>query len=328
MNKFLIKNCIKSDFFDKTFKIISLLSATLIILLLGSFLLQLLVLGADSIKTFGFGFLISKDWDPVKNIYGALPAICGTFITTILSLAIAIPLSFCIAIYLVEIAPKTVSSVLSVTINMLAAIPSIIYGIWGIFVVAPLMQQKIIPFINQAINFLIANVINKISTLCGGSELQFIDTQVNSGCNLLTASLILSIMILPFICAIMQDIFRLVSPLVKEAAYGSGATTFEVSRKITLRSGLNGVVGACFLGLGRAVGETMAVLYVVGNVQQVSASLYEGGTTISATLANNFAEASGLFKSSLFELGFILLVMTFIIQLISKLFVKYVIKTM
>lgn len=293
---------------DIVFERLTMVCATGIIVLMAGFFLQLLWHSLPALKEFGVGFLFSTAWDPVRNQYGAAGAVYGTLITTAIALLIAVPLSFIIALFLVELAPPWMGGLMSHALDLLAAIPSIIYGMWGLFVLIPIMQNYVQPFIGKTLGL-------KSLPIFSGEP---------SGSGYLTGGLILALMILPFICAVMRDVFKMVPRVVKEAAYGIGCTTTEVSCKITLRYGLQGMLGAVFLGLGRAVGETMALLYVIGNAPEISASLFAPGTTIAATLANNFAEANGLFKSALFELGLILLCITFVIQVAAQLWLNRV----
>jgi len=276
--------------------------AMLIIVMMAAFFLQLLWHSIPAIRTFGVKFLFSTEWDPVRNQYGAAAAIYGTLVTTGIAILIAVPLSFIIALFLVELAPPWLGTAMSHGLDLLAAIPSIIFGMWGLFVFIPIMQNYVQPFIANTLHL-------KFIPLFGGDC---------SGSGYMTGGLVLALMILPFICAVMRDVFRMVPQVMKEAAYGIGCTTVEVSWKVTLRYGMQGMLGAIFLGLGRAVGETMALLYVIGNYPAISKSLFAPGTTIAAMLANNFAEAGGVFKSALFELGLILLCITFMIQVAAQ----------
>lgn len=287
---------------ETLFEKLTMCCAATVILMMTAFFLQLLWHSLPAMREFGVRFLFSTDWDPVRNRYGAAPAIYGSLVTTAIAVLIAVPLSYIIALFLVELAPPWLGSIMSHALDLLAAIPSIIYGMWGLFVFIPAMQNYVQPFLANTLQL-------KHIPLFSGDM---------SGSGYLTGGLILALMILPFICAVMRDVFRMVPRVMKEAAYGLGCTTAEVSWKITLRYGLQGMLGAVFLGLGRAVGETMALLYVIGNYPAISKSLFAPGTTIAATLANNFAEASGLFKSALFELGLILLCITFLIQVVAQ----------
>lgn len=272
----------------------------MVLMLLAGILIQLFYYAMPSIRQFGFKFLISSNWDPVNNIYGALPAITGTLLTTAIALIIAVPISFIVAMYLVENASPYIAAPISYALDLLAAIPSIVYGMWGLFVFVPFMQSCV----------------------------KYISGREYNGFGFLTGGIILALMILPFICAIMRDVFKLVPPVLKEAAYGAGGTDWEVTYDITMKYGARGLLGAIFLGLGRAVGETMAVLFVIGNIQAIPKSLLSGGTTIAATLANNFGEAEGILKSSLFELGLILLLMSLGIQILAQLWLNNVSRQM
>ncbi|MDO4570067.1 MAG: phosphate ABC transporter permease subunit PstC [Planctomycetia bacterium] len=273
---------------DVIFYWLTLMSASLIGLLMVGFFVQMLFSSHAAWAKFGLGFLTSSEWDPVKEDFGALSCILGTLITTLIALAIAVPLAFVSALFIVD-APPFLGRILSQAIDLLAAIPSVIYGMWGLFVLCPIMQslfQPIFPDYN--------------------------------GFGYLTAGLILSLMILPYICAVMRDVFRMTPPMLRESAFGLGCTRWETARDIVLRYGLRGVLGGIFVGLGRALGETMAVLFVIGNVMKAPESLMSSGATIAATLANNFAEAEGVQKSALFALGLILLAMSFGIQIVAQ----------
>jgi phosphate transport system permease protein len=291
---------------DAVFKFITVISAFIVIALMAGFFFQLLWHSLPSIQKFGIPFLYSDQWDPVRNEYGAASAIYGTLVTTVIAMVIAVPLSFVIAMFLVELAHPLISKVMGQAIDLLAAIPSIIFGMWGLFIFVPFMQNYIQPFLADVLHL---KSIPFIGELFRGPKMGF---------GMITAGVVLALMILPFISAVMRDVFRMVPHVVKESAYGCGATTWEVTVDVTMKYGLQGLIGAVFLGLGRAIGETMAVLFIIGNCPKVSASLFAPGTTISATLANNFAEAGGIFKNVLFELGLILLVITFLIQVAAQ----------
>ncbi len=298
----------RSDFKDIAFKALSYGSAALVILLMVGFFVQLLIHSEPAISKFGLKFIWTDNWDPVKLEFGAASAIYGTVVTTVIAMALAVPTSFLIAMFLVELAPPTLSKIIGQAIDLLAAVPSIIYGMWGLFVFIPFMQTTFQPFLAETLHL---------------DVLPFFKG-VPMGFGLLTAGIVLAFMILPFISAVMRDVFRMVPPVVKESAYGTGATTWEVTTDVTMRYGLQGLLGAVFLGLGRAIGETMAVLFIIGNTPEISASLFSSGTTISAILANKFAEAEGIYKSVLFELGLILLVITFAIQIFAQLWLNKV----
>ncbi len=286
---------------DTIFKAICYGCAALAALLMLAFFIQLAVSGADAWRIFGPGFLISSEWDPAADRYGALPAVTGTLLTTLIALLIALPLAFSAALYLVDARP-TIGGIMSQAIDLLAAIPSVIYGMWGLFVLAPLMQRHVQPFL-----------VNKLHL----DALPFVSDSYN-GFGILTAGIILSIMILPYICAVMRDVFRMTPAVLRESAYGIGCTGYEVAKDIVLRYGVRGIMGGVFIGLGRALGETMAVLFVIGNLTSMPHGIFDSATTISATLANNFAEADGLQRSALFALGMILLAMSFGIQVLAQ----------
>ena len=306
------KQLISPDAADQLFKITTAVCALLAVAVMTGLFIQLSWSSIPAIKTFGLNFLFSSEWDPVKNLYGALPAIAGTLVTTAIAVIIAVPLSFIVAMFLVETAPPALSHTLSHAIDLLAAIPSIIYGMWGLFIFVPFMQTYVQPFLANTLHL---------------GAIPFFGGEYN-GFGFLTSGIILAVMILPFICAVMRDVFRMVPPVLKESAFGAGATSWEVTLDITMRYGSRGLLGAIFLGLGRAVGETMAVLFVIGNVQKMPSSLYQAGTTISATLANNFAEAQGVFRSALFELGLILLAISFLIQVLAQFWLNRVSRQM
>ncbi len=254
---------------------------------------------------FGFGFLVSQSWNPVTEQFGAASSIFGSLVSTAIAMAIAVPLSLIIALFLVELAPPRVSRVVGGAIELLASIPSIIYGMWGLFVFAPFMADHVQP--------LLAKV---------GGGLPFFKGPP-MGIGMLTAGIILALMVLPFITSVTRDIFTMVPAVVKESAYGMGSTTWEVSRKVTIPYGIQGIVGACFLGLGRAIGETMAVTFVIGNRHEISASLFAAANSIASTLANEFTEASeDIYLSSLVELGLVLFAVTFLLQLAAQLWLK------
>jgi len=283
------------------FRYLSALCAGFILVIMFGILIELYWHSHLSIATFGIKFIYSSSWDPVKKEFGALASIYGTFVPTIIAMLIAVPLSLVISLFLTELAPPIITKPVGYAIELLAGIPSIIYGMWGLFVFAPFMSRYIQPVLSKNLGFL---------PLFQGAPM---------GIGILTAGIILSIMILPFITAMMRDVFKMVPAVVKESAYGMGATSFEVTIKVTIRYGLTGLVGACFLGLGRAIGETMAVTFVIGNYHQISASLFSAGNTIASTLANEFAEATEpLYLSSLLQLGLILFLITIMIQVLTQ----------
>jgi phosphate transport system permease protein len=262
-----------------------------------------------ALSTFGLPFLTSTAWNPVTAKFGALPAIYGTLITSALAMLIAVPVGIGTAIFLTELCPRPLRRPVGIAIELLAGIPSIIYGIWGLFVFAPFFQQFVEPRVVSAFEN-----IPLLSDLFAGPPY---------GIGIFTASLILSIMILPFISAVTRDVFETVPPMLKEAAYGLGCTKREVTWNVVLPFARSGVVGGSMLALGRALGETMAVTFVIGNAHAISSSLFAPGTTISATIANEFTEAVGdLYVSSLVAVGLILFVITFLVLAVAQLMLR------
>lgn len=292
---------------DSVFKTICLACACLIGLLMLGFFVQLVVNSSDAWSQFGLSFLWSNEWDPVAEKFGALPSIVGTLLTTAIALVIALPLAFVSALFLTD-APPAVGRILSQAIDLLAAIPSVIYGMWGLFVLAPLMQTYVQPFLAETLHLEDVPVLGGL--LVG--EYGF------NGFGFFTAGLILALMILPYICAIMRDVFKMTPSVLRESAYGIGCTKWECAKDIVMKFGVRGLLGGVFIGLGRALGETMAVLFVIGNLMDVPAAIFDSGTTIATTLANNFAEADGLQRSALFALGLVLLAMSFGIQVFAQ----------
>jgi phosphate transport system permease protein len=270
-------------------------------------ILVALVIGSlPAIRAFGFHFFTAAEWNPVTEKFGALVPIYGTVVTSFFALLFAVPISFGIALFLTELAPRFLKGPLSIAIELLAAIPSIIYGMWGLFVFAPFFARDIEPWL-----------IDHLSPLpiIGG----FFEG-APMGIGIFTSSFILAIMIIPFISAVMRDVMNLVPNLLKESAYGLGATTWEVVRYVVLPYSKTGVIGGIMLGLGRALGETMAVTFVIGNSHELSRSILMPGNTISSALANEFTEAvSELYTSSLVELGLILFLITFVVLAFAKL---------
>ncbi len=305
-------NKAKSNFADKVFKGVAFISASMILVVMGALFFQLMISSLPSIKEFGISFLWSQEWDPVENNFGALSSIYGTLASTAIAMLVAVPLSFVIALFLVEHSHPVLSKIAGQALDLLAAIPSIIYGMWGLFVFAPFLQDRVQPFLCKNLGFI---------PLFKGYPM---------GVGMLTAGLILALMILPFISAVMRDVFRMVPSVVKESAYGIGSTTWEVTVNVTMKYGMQGMLGAIFLGLGRAIGETMAITFVIGNAQRISVSLMEPGNSIASALASQFSEAVSqpLFKSVLLELGFILFLMTFVIQIVAQIWLNRVRKSM
>jgi phosphate transport system permease protein len=291
---------------DAAFRSATQVFALGVLVLLGAVLVALASGAAPAFEKFGWRFLIEQSWNPVTEKFGALPAIYGTLVTSFIAILIAIPLSFGIAIFLTELCPPPLRRPIGTLIELLAAIPSIIYGIWGFFVLAPIMADYVQPALIGALG-----PLPIVGALFGGAPF---------GLGVLTAGIILAFMVLPFIASVMRDVFLTVPAMLRESAYGVGATTWEVVRRIVLPYARSGVIGGIMLGLGRALGETMAVTFVIGNANRLQASLLAPGTTISATLANQFAEAKDdIYVSALFALGLILFVITFLVLAAAKL---------
>lgn len=276
-------------------------------LLLLCVLFSLCVASSPSFHAFGFHFLISDVWDPVRGHFGALSAICGTLMTSVIAMLLGVPLSLGIAVFIAEISQGKISKTVRTLIDLMAGIPSIIYGMWGLLVLAPFLSDHVQPYISEAVEG-----IPVLGDLFGGPPL---------GIGIFTAGLILAIMIIPYISSTLIDMFRSVPPVLKEAAYGIGATRFEVVRKVIVPYVRKGMIGSIMLGLGRALGETMAVTFVIGNSKELTSSLFMPGTTISASIANEFNEATGrLYPASLLELGVILFILSFFILAFARLF--------
>jgi phosphate transport system permease protein len=273
--------------------------------LLSGVILALVIGSVPAIEAFGPAFVVTEVWNPVTEQFGALAPIYGTLVTSIIAMVIAVPVGIMIAFFITELCPLWLRRPIAIAIELLAGIPSIIYGIWGLFVFAPFVQKHIQPFLIDTFE----NVPG-LSSLFEGPPY---------GIGMLTAGFILAIMVLPFITAISRDVFDAVPPVLKEATYGLGCTTWEVFKHVVLPFTRIGVIGGVMLGLGRALGETMAVTFVIGNAHKVSASILAPGTTISASIANEFTEAVGdLYTSALITLGLILFVITFIVLAIAR----------
>jgi len=291
---------------DAIFRNVTRFFAFLVFSLLAGILLSLLAGAVPSMRQFGLPFLWHAEWDPVKEQFGALVPIVGTLGTSFIALLIAIPVSFGIAVFLTELSPVWLRRPLGTAIEMLAAIPSIIYGMWGLFVFAPVFQLYVQPLLKKTIG-----QVPYLSGIVAGPPM---------GIGMLTAGIILAIMVIPFITAVMRDVFEIVPAMLKESAYGLGSTTWEVVWHVVLPYAKVGVIGGVMLGLGRALGETMAVTFVIGNAHQLSVSLFAPGNSIASALANEFTEAVGdLYTSALIELGLILFLITTIVLACSKL---------
>jgi len=291
---------------DAVFHGLTVFFALLVLTILGGVIASLVWGALPALRKFGFGFIANGAWNPVTENFGALAPIYGTLVTSLIAMLIGIPVAFGVALFITELCPKWLKRPLGTMIELLAAIPSIIYGIWGLFVLAPFIQEYVEPALIGTIG-----KVPGVGALFAGPPL---------GIGVLTAGFILAIMVLPFIASVMRDVFETVPPMLKESAYGIGATTTEVMWRVVLPFTRIGVVGGILLGLGRALGETMAVTFVIGNSHHVHASILQPGTTISAALANEFTEAVGdLYQSSLIALGLILFVITFIVLAAAKL---------
>lgn len=294
---------------DRVFKYSTQFFAFTVLLSLLGIIASLIFNAAPALSKFGFGFFTTAEWDIINGEFGGLIAIYGTLVTSVIALLIAVPLSFGIAVFLTEMCPMVLRRPLGTAIEILAAVPSIIYGMFGLFIFAPLFADYIQPALAATLGqipgfgILFSGAFNGIGILCAG--------------------LILAMMILPFIASVMRDVFEIVPPVLKESAYGIGCTTWEVVRNVVLPYTKTGVIGGIMLGLGRALGETMAVTFVIGNAHKISASLFAPGNSIASTLANEFGEAEvGLHYSSLFALGLALFVITFIVLTLAKLMLR------
>lgn len=291
---------------DGIFRSITLIAACAVLVLLTGVIVTLVYGSLPAWRAYGWEFIVSLRWNPVTENFGALPAIYGTLLTSFIAMLIGVPISLGIAFFLTEICPNRLRRSIGIAVELLAGIPSIIYGIWGLFVFAPWFQAHLQPFLIDS--FANVPVLNQ---LFAGPPY---------GVGLLTAGLILSIMVLPFITSITREVFETVPPVLKEAAYGIGCTRWEVMRRVVLPYSRVGVIGAIMLGLGRALGETMAVTFVIGNAHRIVPSILAPGTTISATIANEFTEAVGeLYTASMVALGLILFFITFVVLVIARL---------
>ena len=298
----------KGAVFDRAFEILCFSAATLLLTALGGLIVSLAIGGWPAFAKFGLNFFISAEWDPVQEVYGASGAIVGTLITAALALAFALPFAFGVAIFLVELCPTPLRRPIGTAVELLAGIPSIVYGMWGLFVFAPWFAHHVqMPIMTAA---------------PPGSIWETITTGIPNGANILSASIILAIMILPFIAATMRELLLTIPPAVRESAYGLGSTTFEVIRKVSVPYVRSGAVGAVMLGLGRALGETMAVTFIIGNAHGFPTSIFASGATIASTIANEFTEATGvLHTSSLIALGLVLFLITFTVLALARLLI-------
>jgi len=293
---------------DALFRNVTLLFAALVLALLLSIIVALSYAALPALQRFGLGFFITNVWNPVTSEFGALAPIYGTLTTSIIALVIGVPVSFGIALFLTEMCPVALKRPLGTAVELLAAVPSIIYGMWGLFVFAPFFADHVQPLIQQVLG-----AVWIIGPLFQGAP---------TGLGVLTAGIILAVMVIPFIAAVMRDVFEIVPPVLKESAYGLGCTTWEVVRNIVLPYTRIGVIGGIMLGLGRALGETMAVTFVIGNAYRIRASLFEPGNSIASALANEFNEAADpIHRGSLIALGLVLFVLTLIVLAASRLLI-------
>ncbi|HLM53921.1 MAG TPA: phosphate ABC transporter permease subunit PstC [Pseudoxanthomonas sp.] len=289
---------------DRLFRWLLAGTVLLVVVTLASAALSMLWGGREVLASQGLSFFYSSEWNPVENKYGALAPIYGTVITAVIAMVIGVPVSFGIAFFLTEVAPRWMRGPVGTAIELLAGIPSIIYGMWGLFVLVPMMSKYVTPWLNENIG-----AIPYLGAFFRGPPL---------GIGILTAGFVLAIMIIPFISSVMREVFLTVPARLKESAYALGSTRWEVSWNIVLPYTRSAVIGGIFLGLGRALGETMAVAFVVGNTVRLSFSLLDPGTTIAALIANDFGEATDTYRSALLLLGFVLFIVTFIVLAIAR----------
>ncbi len=290
---------------DMVFSLVARLAAIVTLATLTGIILSLVIGAWPAIRATGLRFLVSSVWDPTDETYGGFSMIYGTVITSVVALLIAVPVSFGIALFLTELSPRWLRRPLATAIELLAAIPSIVYGMWGLLVLAPLLAS----YVQTPLQNTVGN-LPLIGFLFQGAPV---------GIGLFSAGVVLAIMIIPFIASVMKDVFEITPPMLKESAYGVGSTTWEVVRNIVLPYTKAGVIGGIMLGLGRALGEPMAVTFIVGNTSSFSSSLFAPANTITSVLANEFAEAGPMHQSALFYLGLVLFFITFVVLALSKL---------
>ncbi len=290
---------------DRIFRWLLTATAVFVLFTLAAAALSMLWGGRSVLQSEGLSFFTSSDWNPVEDKYGALVPIYGTIVTAVIAMLIAVPVSFGIAFFLTEVAPRWMRGPVGTAIELLAGIPSIIYGMWGFFVLMPVMRETIIPWMDAHLG-----TLPLVGRLFQGPPI---------GAGMLTSGIVLSIMVIPFISSVMREVFLTVPTRLKESAYALGSTKWEVSWDIVLPYTRSAVIGGIFLGLGRALGETMAVAFVIGNSVQFTASLLEPSTTIAALIANDFGEATETYRSALLLLGFVLFIVTFIVLALARL---------
>ncbi len=292
------------DMGDPIFRALCFSAATLLLAALGGVLVALLIGGWPALAKFGFGFFTTADWNPVTEVYGAATPIVGTLITALLSLAMALPVAIGVAVFLTEFCPQWIARPLAIAVELLAGIPSIVYGMWGLFVLAPFFALHVqLPLMMNAEP---------------GSLLERLTAGVPNGANIFTASIILAIMILPYMAAVFRELMLTVPHQLRESAYGLGCTPFETISAVMIPYIRKGAIGVVMLGLGRALGETMAVTFVIGNSHTFPKSLFDSGSTIASTIANEFAEATGLHQAALIALGLVLFLITFAVLAIAR----------
>lgn len=295
----------KPDPVDPIFRAVAFSAATLLLVTLAGLIISLIIGGWPALSTFGLSFFTSTSWNPVTEVFGAAGPISGTIITAILSLTIALPIAVFVAVFLTQFCPKSIAQPISTAIELLAGIPSIVYGMWGLFVFAPWFARTVqVPIITH---------------LDPESFWGKLFAGVPNGANIFTASIILAIMILPYMAAVFRELFRSVPPQVREAAFGLGCTPFEVVTSVLIPYVQRGMIGVVMLGFGRALGETMAVTFIIGNAHRFPESLFASGSTLASTIANEFTEATGdLHLSALFALGLVLFMITFTVLAIAR----------
>ena len=299
------RHAAKQLILERVFRSATLGAAILVLVILGGVAISLLHGSWPALSHFGLRFVTREIWNPVTEQFGALSAIYGTIVTSAIAMALAVPVGFGIALFLTELCPAVLKRPIGVAVELLAAVPSIIFGIWGLFVLAPVLQRHVQPWL-----------IDHVGPLPGIGKL-FLGPPYGIG--ILTAGFVLAIMVLPFIAATMRDVFDTVPPMLKESGYGLGATTWEVIWRVVVPHSRVGIVGGVMLGLGRALGETMAVTFVIGNAHRISTSILAPGTTISSAIANEFTEAVGaLYTSSLIALGLLLFLITFSVIAVAQ----------
>ena len=290
---------------DRLFRYALVATVVFVLLALAGAALSMLWGGRQVLEASGLDFFFSADWNPVENKYGALVPSYGTIVTAMIAMLLAVPVSFGVAFFLTEVAPRWMRGPVGTAIELLAGIPSIIYGMWGLFVLVPVMTEYVTPWANDNLG-----TLPVIGPLFQGPPI---------GIGMLTAGIVLAIMVVPFISSVLREVFLTVPTRLKESAYALGSTKWEVSWDIVLPYTRSAVIGGIFLGLGRALGETMAVAFVIGNSTRFTASLLEPGTTIAALIANDFGEATETYRSALLLLGFVLFIVTFIVLAIARL---------